>query len=170
VARCDSADQSHGRIAVTSPESPVDALLAQITGYIAAHRGDAPAPSTAIRKGRFSETVYDRIDEAAVLADSVHVQPFLTPARTPVIGGLWQRVRSSAHQLVVFYVNRHAGAQVAFNREITNGVRELVQELDEDGGPANALEVAALRAEVRALRERLDRLEKAAAAPALSVE
>ncbi len=155
---------------MTSSVSPVDALLAQITDHIAAHRSDAPAPSPAARKGRFSETVYDRIDEAAVLADSVHVQPFLTPARTPVIGGFWQRVRASAHHLVVFYVNRHAGAQVAFNREITNGLRELVQDLDEDGGPPSALEAAALRAEVRALRERLDRLEKAAAAPALRAE
>jgi hypothetical protein len=155
---------------VTSSVPPVDALLAQITGHIAAHRSDAPGPLTAARKGRFSETVYDRIDEAAVLADSVHVAPFLTPARTPVIGGLWQRIRASAHALVVFYVNRHAGAQVAFNREITSGLRELVEDLDEDGGPANAVEVAALRAEVRALRARLDQLEKTLTTPPLSVE
>jgi hypothetical protein len=155
---------------VTSTTSSVDTLLAHITDHIATHRSAPPAPPAAARKGHFSETTYDRIDEAAVLADSVHVQPFLTPSGAPIIGGLWQRVRASAHQLVVYYVNRHAGAQVAFNREITGGLRDLVQDLDEDGGPATAMEVAALRAEVRALRERLDRLEQGAAAPALPPE
>jgi hypothetical protein len=144
--------------------------LAQITDHIAAHRAATPAPATAARKGHFSETVYDRIDEAAVLADSVHVQPFLTPASAPIVGRLWQRVRASAHQLVVYYVNRHAGAQVQFNREITSGLRELVQDLDEDGGPATGVEVAALRAEVRMLRERLDRLEKGVATPTAVAE
>lgn len=155
---------------MTSSQSPVDTLLAQITEHIAAHRSDVAARPVTARSGHFSETVYDRIDEAGLLADSVHVQPFLTPASVPVIGGLWQRIRASAHQLVVFYVNRHAGAQVAFNREITAGLRELTQDLDEDGGPASADEVAALRAEVRALRERLEKLEAARVAAAVSAE
>lgn len=155
---------------MTSSQSPVDTLLAQITAHIAAHRSDTAAHLTTSRGNHFSETVYDRIDEAALLADSVHIQPFLTPVAIPVIGGLWQRIRTSAHQLVVFYVNRHAGAQVAFNREITAGLRELTQDLDEDGGPATATEVAALRSEVRALRERLAKLEAAQAAAPVSVE
>jgi hypothetical protein len=155
---------------VTSSQSPVDILLSQVSARIAAYRSAAPARPAASRKGHFSEVVYDRIDEAGVLADSVTVQPFLTPVKIPVIGGLWQSIRTSAHQLVVFYVNRHAGAQIAFNREITNGLREVVQDLDEDGGPATAVELAALRAEVRVLRERLERLEAALPAPAVRAE
>ena len=155
---------------MTSSQSPVDTLLSQITAHVAAYRSAAPSRAAASRKGHFSESVYDRIDEAGLLADSVHVQPFLTPVTIPIVGGLWQRIRTSAHQLVVFYVNRHAGAQVLFNREITNGLREVVQDLDEDGGPATEVEVAALRAEVRSLRERLERLEASFPAPAGPLE
>ncbi len=50
---------------------------------------------------------------------------------------------------------------MAFNREITSGLREAVETLDEDDGPASALELAALRAEIEALQRRLARLEQA---------
>ena len=51
--------------------------------------------------------------------ESVYVRPFLTPPHLPLIGSLWQKVRAAAHDLVVFYVNRLAGVQAAFNRDGT---------------------------------------------------
>jgi hypothetical protein len=144
---------------VTTPS--IDHLFDRVKHHISLHRTDVAASLPRIPRGHFSETVYDRIEEAELLADSTTVQPFLSPVKTPVVGALWQRMRLAAHRLVIFYVNRHAGAQIAFNREVAGGLRELVQELDEDNGPASALELAMLRAEIMALHERLARLEEA---------
>lgn len=145
---------------MTLPSSSVDSLFDQAKSYIAQHRADTPIPPAPANRGRFPQNVYDQIDEAALLADTTTVQPFLTPPSVPIIGPLWQRVRLAAHNLVVFYVNRHAGAQTAFNREVAGGLRDALAALEEDGGPATALEVAALRVEVQALQQRLVRLEQ----------
>lgn len=145
---------------MTLPSAPTDSLFDQVKSHIAQHRTDVPLLPSRAERGHFPQNVYDRIDEAALLADTTTVQPFLTPPTAPIIGPLWQRVRLAAHNLVVFYVNRHAGAQTAFNREITGGLREVVETLDEVDGPAGALELAALREEVRSLQQRLARLEQ----------
>jgi hypothetical protein len=146
---------------VTLSNPSIDTLFEQVKSHIAAHRKDVVAPPARASRGYFPPSVYDRIDEAGVLADATTVQPFLTPSTVPIVGGLWQKIRLAAHNLVVFYVNRHAGAQMAFNREITGGLREVVETLDEDDGPAAALELAALRTEIEALQRRLARLEQA---------
>jgi hypothetical protein len=145
---------------VTLSTPSIDDLFEQVKTHIALHRADTAAPEAIKRGGRFSETVYDRIEEAGVLADATFVQPVITPVHVPVVGELWQRVRRAAHNLTIFYVNRHAGAQTSFNREVVSGLREVVQELDEDGGTASALEIAALRSEIRLLQQRLAGLEK----------
>lgn len=145
---------------MTLPTPSIDNLFDQVKAHIALHRTDVASPPPQVRRGYFTEDVYDRMDTAAVLADATTVQPFLTQTRMPVIGAFWQRVRLAAHNLVVFYVNRHAGAQIAFNREVAGGLRKVVETLDEGEGPASALEVAALRREVKDLQRRLARLEQ----------
>jgi hypothetical protein len=65
----------------------------------------------------------------------------------------------AAHKLVVFYVNRLAGAQGTFNREIVGALIALVYDLDRGGRANPEAEIAALRADVDALRAEVDALK-----------
>ena len=142
-------------------DEPVEVLLERIQRHLDAKQGEAPpahaAPARSV--GSFSDEVYDRLEEADVVMGAISVQPFLSPAHIPIIGDLWQRVRLAAHQLVVFYVNRLAGAQGTFNREIAGALTALVHDLDRGGRVNPDTEIAALRAEVRALRAEVDALK-----------
>jgi hypothetical protein len=136
---------------------PVEQLLEQIRRHLDARQGPHASSVAARPHGdRFSETVYDTLEEAAVVMDSIRVQTVLTPPHLPLVGGTWQKFRARAHELVVFYVNRHAGLQGSFNREIASCLVALVSDLDE-GGRADLMgEITALRAEVAALRAQID--------------
>jgi hypothetical protein len=109
--------------------------------------------------GDFSEEVYDRLEEADAVMGAISVEPFLSPPHIPIVGGLWQRVRLAAHQLVVFYVNRLAGAQGTFNREIAGALTALVHDLDRGGRANPEADLATLRAEMRALRAEVEALK-----------
>jgi hypothetical protein len=132
---------------------PVEELLTQIQRHLDARQGprggdSAPAP----HGDRFSVAVYDALEEASAVMDTIRVEPFLTPSHLPVIGGMWQRLRGAAHSLVVYYVNRLAGAQGAFNREIAAALKGLVADLDRGGRADPREELAELRRELMALR------------------
>ncbi len=138
-------------------EEAVEVLLERIQRHLDARVRQAPAPAsvTAMRSRvpqSFVPAVYEHLEEAEAVMEGISVQPFLTPLQMPLIGRLWQRLRAAAHQLVVFYVNRLAGAQGAFNREIFGTVAALVEDLDRARVDRDA-EIAALRAEVQALRD-----------------
>ena len=45
--------------------------------------------------------------------------------RLPLLGRFWQLVRSQAHQLVLFYVNRHLAHQTQANHLLSNALHEL---------------------------------------------
>ncbi len=61
-----------------------------------------------------------RQDAAAVLAPS--------PAtRLPLLGSLWALIRAQAHQLALFYVNRHAAQSVQINQHLLAALTELAQ-------------------------------------------
>jgi len=67
---------------------------------------------------------FPMIDMSMLLAES--------PAtRLPIIGRLWKLIRGGAHQLVLFYVNRHANHQFNVNRNVVsvlNNMTALVQD------------------------------------------
>jgi hypothetical protein len=46
----------------------------------------------------------------------------------PVLGRLWQRVRSQAHQLVLFYVNRQAAQATKAQYELLAALQALAVE------------------------------------------
>jgi hypothetical protein len=142
---------------------PVEQLLEQIQRHLDARQGVFVDNAAASSHGdRFSDLVYDTLDEAGVVMDSIHVQPALTPPHQLLIGGLWQKVRGQAHALVVFYVNRLAGLQGVFNREIVSVLTALVYDLDRGGRANPEAEIAMLRAELRALRAEVDALKASA--------
>jgi hypothetical protein len=141
----------------------VEQLLEQIQRHLDARQGVSVSSAAAPSHGdRFSETVYDALDEAGVVMGSIYVQPALTPPHLPLIGGLWQRVRGQAHSLVVFYVNRLAGLQGVFNREVVAALSVLVRDLDRGGHANPDTEIAVLRAELGALRAEVDALKTGA--------
>jgi hypothetical protein len=142
-------------------DQPVEVLLERIQRHLDAKKGQtAPAQIAPTHSGGgFSDEVYDRLEEADAVMGAISVRPFLSPAHIPIIGGLWQRVRLAAHQLVIFYVNRLAGAQGTFNREIVGALIALIHDLDRGGRVNPDTEIAALRAEVRALRAEVDALK-----------
>jgi len=71
--------------------------------------------------------------------------------RVPVLGRLWQIIRSEAHSLVLFYVNRSLTAQVNVDRHIISALNRLTAQLQDQRREIEALraELAALRAEGR---------------------
>jgi hypothetical protein len=140
----------------------VEELLEQIQHHLDARQGAHGRSSAASheRGDRFSETIYDTLAEADFLMDSICVQPSLTPPSIPLIGGLLQKFRVQAHELVVFYVNRLAGLQGAFNREIVTALSQLVCDLDRGGRADFGDELAALREEVAALRTEVQRIQQ----------
>ena len=138
---------------------PVEQLLKQIQHHLDTKQGARAAGVAAPSHGdRFSTAVYDTLEEAGVVMDAIHVQPALTPPHLPVIGNLWQKARVQAHDLVVFYVNRLAGVQGVFNREILAALSALVSDLDRGGRADEQADLTALRAEVAALRAEVERL------------
>ncbi|MCS7220896.1 MAG: hypothetical protein RML36_14525 [Anaerolineae bacterium] len=144
-------------------EESVEVLLDRIQRYLDSRVGQPtsarPAALLAM-KGRFSTEVYERLTEADAIKDAIAVELSLTPFSLPLLGGLWQKARMAAHRLVVFYVNRLAGSQAAFNREIVAGLIALVRDLERDEPAALEAEVARLRTEVQALQAEVAALRK----------
>lgn len=62
-------------------------------------------------------------DVAPILADSPATQ-------TPWVGGLWQRVRSQFHELILFYVNRAVRQQTQLNNELISTLNELTHTIE----------------------------------------
>jgi GT2 family glycosyltransferase len=80
-------------------------------------------------------------------------------ARAPIVGPLWQRIRVYLHTLVLFYVNRAVAQQTDVHRHTISVINELTA-LSQTQERA----IAALRAEVEALRPLVGRAEKAESA------
>jgi hypothetical protein len=141
---------------------PIEELLIRIQHHLDAKKGVKPKTASPLRYASvqsFSKDVYNHLDEASVVLDGIQVESFLSPSKPPLIGGLWQRVRLAAHNLVLFYVNQLAGMQKTFNQEILEALTSLVSDLDtrHQAGCPNEIhklrdEVGELRAQVEALR------------------
>jgi hypothetical protein len=144
---------------------PVEELLAQIQRHLDARQGARAGEVAPLPHGdRFSATVYDSLEEASAVMDAIRVESFVSPSHLPLIGGAWQKVRWLAHDLVVYYVNRLAGAQGVFNREIVVALKGLVVDLDRGGQADPSEEFADLRREVAALRDQVAALRAQSAA------
>lgn len=93
---------------------------------------------------RLANEMYAQVEVGAVLAPS--------PAtRIPVLGRLWQLVRSEAHNLVLFYVNRAIAHQTDVNRHLVSVLNRLTALSQEQQRT-----IMALQAEIEALHQRRD--------------
>jgi hypothetical protein len=136
-------------------EIDVEDIMRQIRAHIARRQGQmagtTPPPP---RDGRMAQELYDELYQANATFDKAYVSPYLTASHVPLVGGLWQRARQSAHNLVIFYANRLAAAQMGFNHHVVRVLNEIVRALDEDDSAAR---LARLEQEVAELRAQLDR-------------
>jgi hypothetical protein len=84
-------------------------------------------------------------------ARSPSVEPILAPSpatRVPVLGRLWQLIRSEMHNLILFYVNRAVSEQNRLNIDLISTLNELTRE-----NQAQQARVDELQAELQRLRE-----------------
>jgi hypothetical protein len=141
-------------------EVDVEEIMRQIRAHIARRQGQSAASLGATppppRDGRLGSTLYDELYQANATFDKAYVSPYLTSSHVPLVGGAWQRVRRSAHNLVIFYTNRLAAAQVAFNHHVVRVLNELVRHLDEEQSVDTRTRLTRLEQEVAELRARLD--------------
>jgi len=93
--------------------------------------------------------------EAAMRGDALQLTVAVQGSGTPLAGAALDRLKGALHSLVIFYVNRLAERQVAINRLYGQWIIHLHEQ-----GRAQVDEIDRLRAEVRALAARLDRLEQ----------
>ena len=100
---------------------------------------------------------YDHLELANELYLQVETEPNLQPSpatRTPGLGKLWVNVRAQAHQLAIYYVNRHISHQAGVNREII-GVLNKLTEINVE----QQRKIARLEQELADLRSDLDARE-----------
>jgi hypothetical protein len=113
----------------------------------------APWPVT----GRFSARFYSDLHQVNLSQDKLYVSPYLAEGRrVPLMSRLWRRVRWSLHQLALFYVNALAERQATVNGQLVRVLNQLVHELEK---PSEETDIGQLRQEIRALQERVSRLE-----------
>jgi hypothetical protein len=103
----------------------------------------------------FDQNLYHYLRLANTSYNQIEVDPLLaaSPAtRLPVIGPLWQRVRSQVHSLVLFYVNMAGGNQISVNRHLVSVLNRLTLVTQDQQRT-----IQDLQAEVADLRSRLER-------------
>ena len=95
--------------------------------------------------------------EAAMRSDALQLTVAVQASATPIAGAALDRLKGALHSLVIFYVNRFAERQAAINRLYGQWLIHLHEQ-----DRAHVDEIDRLRAQVRALAARLDRLEERA--------
>ncbi len=154
-------------IEIRDPELDAEAIMRQIRENIRERRAEAEAKGLnyeAFVEGlyasqvsaRFDHQIYYDLRRMSVGYDKVGVGLSLTESQLPIIAPLVQRVRRALHHLVIYYVNKLAAQQARFNEFVVRALTNLVKALEDGPTPD---EVAALQAEVEALRDRIEHLE-----------
>lgn len=95
--------------------------------------------------------------EAAMRSDALQLTVAVQGSGMPVAGAAVDSLKRALHGLVIFYINRLAERQAAINRLYGQWIIHLHEQ-----GRAQVHEIDRLRAEVRSLAARLDRLEERA--------
>jgi len=161
-------------VEIRNPDIDAEAIMRQIRENIRQRRVTAEAQGVnyeAFVEGlyaaqvtaRFDHSLYYDLRRMSVGYDKIGVGLSLTESKTPLIAPLIQRIRGGLHHLVIYYVNMLAGQQSRFNEYVVRALTGLVKSLE--AGPTPD-EVAALRAEVTRLQERVAALEAKQERPA----
>ena len=139
----------------------IESIMRQIRKHLAQKHGKSVnAPVATSPSSTFSAEVYEELYYSNQVFDKLYVAPYLTPVQIPVLGALWQRVRSQFHAVCVFYVNRLAEAQIRFNGHVVRTLNGMVREIDDH--PPDRIQK--LERQVQQLERRLESLEQTGAA------
>lgn len=128
---------------IGAPGVNVEEVMAQIRTNIKQRRIEAEAHGLDFDKlaqgryrqlvgERFSGEAYEGLYDAQFAADKNGTAMLVTERPLPVIGSLIKRVREAMHGLVLFYVNRAADRQTAFNTAITRAVIQILNDLESE--------------------------------------
>ena len=90
----------------------------------------AEAPMATWPAKAMASELHEHLHQATMGHDQINLQLDLTPANTPVIGGVLQTVRRKLHELVLFYVNQTAAKQINVNHHLLQAITILAEEVE----------------------------------------
>lgn len=146
--------RQEGWITIDDPQVTAAALEARVEARLARHRaelGRVTRRFPSFQGGSLDEggegnvahgalqDVLRQLETAPPPATDAALAP--SPAtRLPLLGRLWRLARRQAHELVLFYVNRHLAHQTRVNHLAARALRELGAQLAQQEARIEALE------------------------------
>ena len=97
----------------------------------------------------YSATLYHHLQQLNEI-EMPETTPLLVPSpstRLPLLGPLWQTIRRSAHELVLFYVNRHIAHNSILHNHLINILNEQTRLMQQQQA-----EIEQLRKDVQSLQ------------------
>jgi hypothetical protein len=114
----------------------VSEIMRRIREYLASHgAGEKASAPLGLDLYGSDNNLTEDLAEARRMAGMAYVTLQVRHSNVPILGRFIDLVRNQLHQLVIFYVNRQATAQIAFNVQIVQTLEHLVQahESESDG-------------------------------------
>lgn len=118
-------------------EIDIEEIMRDIRAHILAQQAHlSPYEETLVNVSgkRFSPEFYEQLYQANLAHNQVGVDLQVTPVSVPLIGPLLERLRSTVHQLVLFYVNQVTAQQREVNAHLLRALSLLSEELDKPAG------------------------------------
>lgn len=117
------------------PEINIEEIMAAIRQKLMAEKiTTAPSTPLPLRLSgkRLPPEYYEYLYQAGMSYDQVGVELVVTSSKTPLIGPFLHWVRTKLHEVVLFYVNRHAVSQIQFNAQLLQALNTLSATLEEE--------------------------------------
>lgn len=154
-------------IEIRDPEINTEEIMARIRQRIRERRAQAEGrgldydrlvddPSRA-ESGRLASDLYYDLNKMRSTADSLWVSVQLYDSHLPLVNAWYMRIKGKLHGIVVDYINRLAGRQVAFNQTTEHVLSGMVHAFED-----NDARVEALEKQIIELRDRLAKFEHTA--------
>lgn len=133
-------------IALQDEQVSPAALMAEIRQRLARRYPDGDAGAVSFPAYEIADTppefptdipyafsLYYHLQRVYELYPNADTAPLLAPSpatRLPILGRLWAQVRREAHNLILFYVNRHLAHETAVNRHLVAALGEMTRQLE----------------------------------------
>ncbi len=149
-------------IQIGDPEIDVQTIMTRIRAGLIEHalESEIEFPTFAVARAqrgevtRFSQDLYDQLEQANLNYDQIWVELSLIERQMPLIGPFVNRFKRELHRVVVYYVNMLGERQVTMNDALVRVLNQLVESLETPDPQVKALE-----RRVAELEARLERLE-----------